>query len=134
MTSARQMRAQCSRLAPREALALFFRAGFKSNGHVWERRLYKMLWARIQRLNPEVRRSDAARMREASKRPEVKAADAARHAAWVRKHRRRVSRYNKRYHAEHRARRCSYCGRRAGLGRYCLRSYRGQLACPRCFA
>jgi hypothetical protein len=119
---------------PREQLARFFLAGFKSNGAAWERRLYKRLWARVQRLDPEVRRAEAARMRAHSKLPEVKIADARRHARWARKNRRRLSRYNASYHREHRARRCSFCGGHPGFGRYCLRPARDGLACKRCFA
>jgi len=119
---------------PREQLALFFRAGFKTNGTKRERRLYQKLWKRVRQLDPEFRRSEAARMREQSKKPGVKEADARRHARWARKNSLRVARYNHRYHRENRARRCSYCDRRAKPGRYSLRPFRGQLACPRCFA
>lgn len=119
---------------PRAQLALFFRAGFKSNGARWERRLYKRLWARVRRLDPKFRDAEAERMREQSHEPRVKKADARRHAVWARKHRRRLRSYNRRYHLEHRMRRCGFCGRRAGRGRYCLRPVRGKLACPVCFA
>ncbi|MGH9747255.1 MAG: hypothetical protein ACRD59_14255, partial [Candidatus Acidiferrales bacterium] len=61
---------------PREQLALFFRAGLRSNGTKRERRLYKRLWARVRRLDPEFRSSEAARMRVESKRPGLKEADA----------------------------------------------------------
>jgi hypothetical protein len=108
------------KLPPREALALFFRAGLKSSGTKRERRLYKRLWARVRRLDPEFRRAEAARMREASLDPEVKKADATRHAEWVKRHRRRVRRYNARWHREHRQRRCHFCDR-PGRGRYALR-------------
>lgn len=109
------------KLTPREALALFFRAGLNSNGRKWERRLYKRLWARVRRLDPECRRVDAARMRAQSLLPEVKKADAERHARYVRKHRARVSRYNRRYHREKRRRHCTLCGRPAPKGRYGLK-------------
>ncbi|MGH9728446.1 MAG: hypothetical protein ACRD4V_07630 [Candidatus Acidiferrales bacterium] len=121
-------------LDPRGQLALFHRAGFRSNGAKWERRLYKRLWARVQRLDQNIRREQAARMREQNKKPEVKKADAARHARWYRKHRRRVARYNARYHRENRRRHCGFCDRPAGPGRYSLRPANGRLACPRCFA
>jgi hypothetical protein len=109
------------KLAPREALALFFRAGLNSNGRKWERRLYKRLWVRVRRLDPEFRLRDADRMRVQSRLPEVKKADAARHARYVRDHRSRVRRYNARYHRTHRRRYCSFCGRPAPKGRYGLR-------------
>lgn len=109
------------KLAPREALALFFRAGLNSNGRKWERRLYKRLWVRVRRLDPEFRLRDAARMREQSRLPEVQKADAERHARYVRTHRGRVRRYNARYHRENRRRHCALCGRPARKGRYGLK-------------
>lgn len=108
-------------ISPREALALFFRIGFRTTGAKFERRLYKRLWARVHRLNPAVRKKDADRMREQSRRPEVKEADARRHARWYRENRGRVALYNRRYHQDHRARHCHFCGRRAPKGRYGLR-------------
>ncbi len=119
---------------PREQLAEFFRAGRKSNGSRRERRLYKRIWARVRRLDPEYRRAEAARMRDQACRPGVKEADARRHAEWARKHRRRVAAYNRRYHREIRARRCAFCDRRAPRGRYGLRVARGKPACPDCYA
>lgn len=117
---------------PRAQLALFYRAGFKSNGAVWERRLYKRLWARVRRLDIDFRRSEAARSREFHRRHKKQMARG--RARWYRKNRRRQALYNARYHRDHRVRRCGFCNRRAGPGRYCLRPVRGRLACPGCFA
>jgi hypothetical protein len=117
---------------PRARLALFFKAGFKSNGTAWERRLYKRLWAAVQRLEAGVRREQAARSREFHRLHTEQIART--RARWYRKNRRRQALYNARYHREHRARRCSFCGGSPGFGRYCLRPARDGLACKRCFA
>lgn len=110
------------KLSPREALALFFRAGLKSNGTLRERRLYQRLWARVKRAeDPEFRAREAARMREKSRDPEVKKADAVRHARWVANHRRKVARYNARWHRANRRRHCFFCKSPAPVGRHGLR-------------
>ena len=106
---------------PRAQLALFFQAGFKSNGEAWERKLYKTLWARVRRLDAAFRRKEAARMRMTSQLPGFKEADARRHAAWYRDNLARVSSYNANYHREHRRRHCHFCGQPAPKGRYGLR-------------
>jgi hypothetical protein len=109
-------------LSPREALALFFRAGLNSNGTKRERRLYKRLWNRVKRAeDPSFRAREAARMRGRRLDPDVKKADAARHAKWALLNRKKVGRYNARWHREHRQRRCFSCRRPARPGRYGLR-------------
>jgi hypothetical protein len=108
-------------LAPREALAAFFRAGLKSTGTPRERRIYKTLWARVKRLDPAVRQRDTDRMRTYRNTPEGKKAQLRASLNWRRKNRARFRRYMSRWHRENRRRHCHFCRRPARPGRHGLR-------------
>lgn len=118
----------------RQQLALFHRAGFKSNGEAWERRLYRKLYMRMCRRDREFRRKESAGKRRRRKLPGRKAAACARRRAWGARNRRRLRRYNRDYYLQFCARRCAFCRRLAGRGRNRLRVVRGRPACPGCFA
>src|ERR1700723_1178983 len=99
-----------TKLGPREALAAFFRAGFKSTGTPRERRIYKTLWARVKGLDPEVRRLNASQRRAYCSTPKGKNAALQACLRWRRKNRKRCAEYTARYHREHRRRHCYFCG------------------------
>lgn len=113
-------------IPPRQALALFHRAGLLTNDGGWQERLYKKLWARVRRLDSQFRRAEAARsakrLAAVKSNPSLREHDRQVRREWQRRNARSLKAYNARYHREHRRRYCDFCGQSAKVGRYSLRA------------
>ena len=92
---------------PKEQLAAFYAAGFKSNGDLWERRLYKRIHMRIQRADAKKRVVIAERGRKSKLRNAEK--NRASLISWRRRHRTHVRQYNRSYRHDVLRYRCSFC-------------------------